>query len=107
MIENLPLFALNIVLSTPEEVWAVRYPETRTLFVRVIDPGDARHHSSEGLRVEGDDLPARVVLASERLDDEPGWEELAPGELVVVRRDLSVEREVVWTRPPPRRMSGV
>jgi predicted glutamine amidotransferase len=45
---------------------------------------------------------ASVVVASERLDGEDGWRMLAPGELVHVRADLSVDSEVVLRRPPAR-----
>ena len=43
---------------------------------------------------------ASVVVASEELDGETGWRMLAPGELVHVRPDLSVDSEIVITRPP-------
>jgi len=43
-----------------------------------------------------------VVVASERLDGEDGWRMLAPGELVHVRADLSVDCGVVLSRPPAR-----
>jgi glutamine amidotransferase len=43
-----------------------------------------------------------VVVASERLDGEDGWRMLAPGELVHVRPDLSVDSKVVLSRPPAR-----
>jgi len=43
-----------------------------------------------------------VVVASEQLDGESGWRMLAPGELVHVRPDLTVESAVVMTEPPAR-----
>ena len=43
-----------------------------------------------------------VLVASEELDGETGWRMLAPGELVHVRPDLSVESAVVIPDPPAR-----
>jgi len=45
------------------------------------------------------DLPS-VLVASEALDGEGGWRMLAPGELVHVRPDLTVESAVVLPDPP-------
>jgi glutamine amidotransferase len=45
------------------------------------------------------ELPS-VVVASEELDGERGWRMLAPGELVHVRPDLTVESAVVLPDPP-------
>ena len=44
-------------------------------------------------------LPS-VIVASEELDGEHGWRMLAPGELVHVRPDLTVESAVVLPEPP-------
>ena len=43
-----------------------------------------------------------VVVASEELDGERGWRMLADGELIHVRRDLTVESAVVIPEPPAR-----
>jgi hypothetical protein len=45
-----------------------------------------------------------VVVASEQLDGETGWRMLAPGELIHVRPDLSVESTIILTKPPARLM---
>ncbi|MFC8734408.1 class II glutamine amidotransferase [Luteimicrobium sp. NPDC057192] len=90
---ELPVFALNIILATADELWALRLPATHRLFVlerRGGPPLDARspriHARSEALAGE-----RAVVVASEPLDGETGWRELEPGELVHVRADLAVE----------------
>jgi glutamine amidotransferase len=44
------------------------------------------------------------VVASERTDDDPGWEEIGVGELVHIGPDLSLTREVVITAEPARPM---
>lgn len=41
-----------------------------------------------------------VVIASEQISDEPGWEEIASGELVHVGPDLEVDREAIVSGPP-------
>lgn len=51
----------------------------------------------------GSDLPT-VVIASERMDDEPGWDEVGVGELVHVGPDLVVEREMILDHPPSHPM---
>ena len=45
-----------------------------------------------------------VVIASERTDARPGWEEVAVGELVHIGPDLTVEREVIIDEPPSKPM---
>ena len=103
--DHLPVLALNVVLTTPYELWALRYPETHTLYVLESDAGPVERESRAGTRVTADDAPPHVVVASERLDDDPGWHEVAPGELVHVGPDLAVERTVVREGAPVRRMA--
>jgi glutamine amidotransferase len=103
--DNLPVLALNVVLATPYELWALRFPDTHTLYVLESDEGPMAHESRAGTRVSAGHAPPHVVVASERLDDDLGWSELAPGELVHVGADLAVERTVVRDRPPVRRLS--
>ncbi|MFD9793497.1 class II glutamine amidotransferase [Streptomyces sp. NPDC059070] len=111
---NLPLFALNLVITTPQELWALRYPETHPLYV-LRRPAGGRHgtrhldHSgSHGhMRMHSAHLarhPA-VVVASEPMDDNPDWELMEPGELLHVRRDLRVTRHVVLPDPPTHRLT--
>ncbi len=109
--ENLPVSSLNAVVAAPGELWALRYPDAHALHVLERPAGSAagRGSPAEGLHVRSATssfhVPAlaeaaSVVVASEELDGETGWRMLAPGELVHVRPDLSVESEVVITRPP-------
>jgi glutamine amidotransferase len=58
--------------------------------------------ATSSVHVPGLGEAASVVVASERLDGEDGWRMLAPGELVHVRADLSVDCGVVLSRPPAR-----
>ena len=109
--EHLPVSSLNAVVAAPGELWALRYPDAHALHVLERPAGSAagRGSPAEGLHVRSTTssfhVPAlaeaaSVVVASEELDGETGWRMLAPGELVHVRPDLSVESEVVITRPP-------
>jgi glutamine amidotransferase len=90
-------------------VWALRYPDTHDLLVlerAAGGPSGARHleHASAAgrIRVRSGDLAAQpsVVVATERMDEDPGWTALAPGELVHIDRGLRVTRELALPDPP-------
>jgi glutamine amidotransferase len=107
--ENLPLFAINLVLISAQELWALRYPETHDLLVLERDAGGdsgdrhLEHASARGrIHVHSSDLATRpaVVIASEKMDDDPGWQQLASGELLHVDPDLRVTRTQVLDTPP-------
>ncbi len=89
-----PVYAVNLVLITPTELWALRYPETNTLYVLRRpagrdSPADVR---SSQIHARSDDLDneACVVVASEPMDGETGWRALDPGELIHVDADLNI-----------------
>lgn len=106
--DNLALFSINFVLITADELWALRYPEGNELFVLQCGAaggagdGVIERRSSLGTRVAtecaGDQ--AFVVVASERMDEDPGWRPLRVGELVRVGPDLHVSSEVIIERAP-------
>ncbi|WP_427168211.1 class II glutamine amidotransferase [Streptomyces sp. C1-1] len=106
---NLPLYALNLILVTPRELWALRYPDTHDLYVLerpAGGPHGSRHLDHSGthgrMRVHSAHLaqhPA-VVVASERMDDNPNWRPLEPGELLHVGADLHVTHQVALPAPP-------
>ncbi|MFI1538251.1 class II glutamine amidotransferase [Streptomyces anandii] len=108
---NLPIYALNIVLTTPGELWALRYPATHELYVLSRQAGGHHgdrhldHSGSHGhLRVHSAhlaDLPS-VVVASERMDDNPDWRLMEPGELLHVDAELRTTRRVVLPDAPAR-----
>ncbi len=111
---NLPVFALNIVLVTPDELWALRYPDVHELHVLERGPGGTsghRHleHASErgSIRVRSGDLASRpaVVVASEQMDEDPGWRALAPGDLLHVDRQLQTTITEVLADPPARQLT--
>jgi predicted glutamine amidotransferase len=106
---NLPVSSLNTVVATAGELWALRYPAQHALHIldRAAVPGQrpAGLHvrsATSSIHVPALDPGASVVVASEELDGESGWRMLAPGELVHVRPDLTVESAVVISEPPAR-----
>ena len=102
--ERLPVVALNAIIITADELWALRYPGQHALHV-LERPGQGGLHvrsATSSVRVPALDAARSVVVASEQLDGETGWRMLAPGELVHVGPDLSVDSAVVIAEPPAR-----
>jgi predicted glutamine amidotransferase len=107
--ENLPLFAINLVLIDASDLWALRYPDTHDLFVlerAAGGPSGHRHleHSSPraSIRVRSGDLASRpaVIVATEEMDEDTGWRPMASGELLHVDGDLNVSTRQVLDTPP-------
>ncbi|MBP2450561.1 class II glutamine amidotransferase [Mycolicibacterium lutetiense] len=100
--DNVPIYAVNLLLSTATDMWALRYPDTHELYVL-----DRRHPAqrlalrSPRIRAESGPLTSQpsVVFASEPMDGED-WQLIAPGELVHVDADLGIERTVAFPDPP-------
>jgi glutamine amidotransferase len=112
--EHLPVFALNVILITPNGLWALRYPDVHDLYVlerAAGGPTGARHldHASArgSVRVRSGDLADRpaVVVATERMDEDPGWRALESGELLHVDADLGVTRTRALERPPAHQLT--
>jgi glutamine amidotransferase len=111
---NLPIYAINLILTTPDELFALRYPDTHDLLVLqrpAGGPHGQRHldqASAAGrVRVRSATLataPA-VVLASERMDDNPGWRSLKSGELLHVNHDLTVKTTIAIDQPPAHQLT--
>jgi len=107
---RLPVSALNTVVATPDELWALRYPGQHALHIieRPAGPGAAGppglhvRSATSSIHVPALHSAPSVVVASEQLDGESGWRMLAPGELVHVRPDLTVRSELVLPEPPAR-----
>jgi glutamine amidotransferase len=102
---NVPIYAVNVLLGTATDLWALRYPEPNELYVldRREAPSDHRFHlRTNRIRADSDHLRSRssVVFASERMDDDPRWRLLEPGELVHVDSALQINSEVVLPDPP-------
>jgi predicted glutamine amidotransferase len=109
---RLPVSSLNAVVAAPGHLWALRYPDRHALHIieRPAGPGGQPgtgpglhvRSATSSVHVPALDGVASVVVASEQLDGESGWRMLAPGELVHVGPDLSVESAIVIGEPPAR-----
>ncbi|TDC87391.1 class II glutamine amidotransferase, partial [Actinomadura sp. 7K507] len=78
---ELPVFSLNLLMAEAGRIWALRYPESNELWVLSPEKGGVSGPEREA-GAEGP-VPA-VVIASEPMDDRPGWRLLQPGELLTV-----------------------
>ena len=103
---NVPLHAVNILLCTATDMWALRYPDTHDLFI--LDRRRPAEHAEFELR--SNRIHARsehlmdspsVVFATETMDGDPAWRLLEPGELVHVGPDLEIS-SVADAIPEPR-----
>ncbi|WP_330180641.1 class II glutamine amidotransferase [Nocardia sp. NBC_01503] len=110
--DNLPVYALNLILTTATELWALRYPGTHELFVLERAPGGPdggrlEHRGRGGIRAASGqltDCPA-VVIATERMDSDPAWRALACGELLHVDDELRVKSRIVVKDAPHQLLS--
>jgi predicted glutamine amidotransferase len=105
--ETVPIFAVNILLSTATDMWALRYPETHELYLldrRDVDDRRLRMRSDR-ISAHSEDLTsdASVLFASEPMDDDD-WQLLAPGELVHVDADLQIDRRIALPDPPKHQL---
>jgi predicted glutamine amidotransferase len=101
--QNLPLLSINFVLVCEQEVWALRYPDAHELYVLERAAGRAvQHDSSLGTRVAATPVERAptVTLASERMDGDPAWRLLEPGELLRVTPQLEVHSHRILDAPP-------
>jgi predicted glutamine amidotransferase len=100
---NLPVFAMNFLLASVDGLWALRYPATHPLYLLERAAGEPLEHSSSfGSRVHSADAVDQplVVLASERMDSDPGWRPLEPGRLVHVDEALQVSTHTILPDAP-------
>jgi glutamine amidotransferase len=116
---EIPLYSLNMVLTTPTDVWALRYPDTNELWIleRSIaalgGPGalDGPGSGSDGFdgrsmsgitRVFSGQLSIlpSTVIASQPMDTNPLWRLLESGELVHVDEHLNVSSTIAVPDPP-------
>ncbi|MEO5832966.1 MAG: class II glutamine amidotransferase [Nakamurella sp.] len=99
---RVPLFSLNFVLVTATDMWGLRYPESHELWLLERSAGGHGEPTpldaaSPRIRARSDDLAGQpaVILATRRMDDDPAWRLLAPGELLRVGADLRCH----WSTP--------
>lgn len=109
---NVPIYAVNILLCTATDIWALRYPESNELYLLDRSGGDATASDGEfdlrtsRIRATSKHLEARasVVFATERMDDDPRWSPVVPGELVHVDERLRITRDLVLPDPPKHQL---
>jgi predicted glutamine amidotransferase len=104
---NVPIYAVNVLLSTATDMWALRYPETHQLCLLDRRDDGAAPDAEFDLRTkrihaQSESLYTRpsVVLGSEPMDDDPRWCLLHPGELVHVDGALQISRTLILPDPP-------
>src|SRR5579884_85724 len=105
---DISLYSLNMILATPTDLWALRYPETNELWILErsvggFNPGDGfDERSTEGMRIQARELsflPA-AVIASERMNTNAAWRLLQSGELVHIDSELNVTSTIAVDFPP-------
>jgi glutamine amidotransferase len=106
---KVPIYAVNVLLSTATDMWALRYPESHELYVlerddepRTESPGPEFDLRTKRIHARSEHLCTRpsVVFASEPMNDDTRWRLLQPGELVHVDAALRVTRGVALPDPP-------
>ncbi len=104
---RLPVYALNLVLITATDLWALRYPATHELYVLDRPPGggsigQALDAASKRIHARSEHLAHQpsVIIASERMDDDPGWRLLDPGELLHVSTTLEIDSTAPFPPEP-------
>ena len=101
---NVPIYAVNILLSTATDIWALRYPEPNELYVldRRVAPDQEFHLRTPRISAHSAHLRTRpcVVFASEPMDDDPRWRLMVPGELVHVDAALQLSSQQLLPDPP-------
>jgi glutamine amidotransferase len=109
VVEEYELYSLNFVLGELGHIWAFRYPENNPLLLFRREAGgpsggaELDHADSAGtMRLHSDDAAdvPLVVIASEQISEEPGWDEIDSGELIHVGPNLEVDREQIVSGPP-------
>jgi predicted glutamine amidotransferase len=110
---EIELYSLNMLLTTPTDIWALRYPDTNPLWVLErslagFDDGamfDKRSNAGITRVFSGElaILPATVV-ASQRMDSNPTWRMMESGELIHVDSQLKVTSTIAVPDPPAKMM---
>jgi predicted glutamine amidotransferase len=112
--EHVPVLSLNLIVATPSDLWALRYPDIDDLFL--LDRAAGGTHGDHqlhgvgqhgGVRVRSSDLTGQrsVVVASERIDENPAWAHIEAGELVHVDKALNLERHTIIDQAPTHRLT--
>jgi predicted glutamine amidotransferase len=109
--DNVPIYAVNVLLTTATDMWALRYPQTHQLYVsdrREFQPDRQFQLHTKRIRAHSEHLRSQpsVVFATERMDDHPRWRLIEPGELVHVDAGLQITSDLILPHPPRHLLSG-
>jgi predicted glutamine amidotransferase len=111
---QLPMYAINLILASAEGLWALRYPDRNELWILergAGGPRGTRHldaaSAAGSVRVRSAALARQpsVIVASEPMDEDPGWRALESGELVHVAPTLELGSTIALDRPPARQLT--
>ena len=105
--DNVPVYALNLVLTTPTELWAMRYPEANELHLLRREHTDGLDARTQRIHAVADELAQSpsVIVASEQMDNETGWEPIPSGRLLHVTTDLDVNVTTVRDASPAHQLT--
>jgi predicted glutamine amidotransferase len=112
--DELPVYAINLVLASADGLWALRYPDVHELWVLergAGGPHGGRHldaaSAAGSVRVRSAALARQpsVIVASEPMDEDPGWRALQPGELVYVAPTLKLASTIALEGPPKHQLT--
>jgi predicted glutamine amidotransferase len=103
--DNVPIYAVNILLSAATDLCAMRYPESHELYLsdrRRISSDHRFHLRTSRIRADSQHLGEQpsVVFATEPMDDAARWQLIEPGELIHVDAGLQISRDLVLPDPP-------
>lgn len=105
--EHVPIYAVNVLLATATDMWALRYPQTHELYILDRSRETASHEPEFDLctlriHARSEHLCTRpsVVFATERMDADARWRLLEPGELIHVDAGLRITRSLALPDPP-------
>jgi predicted glutamine amidotransferase len=104
---TLPVYSLNLIITTATELWTVRYPAAHELYVLELHPsaprGDGQlvvRSSRISARTQDPVTTPHVIVATERMNANPRWRLMDSGELVHVDSDLRVTRSFPFPDNP-------
>lgn len=106
--DTVPIYAVNLLLATATDMWALRYPDTHELYMQDRTTTGDSDFTLRTNRISASSAhlatQPSVVFASEPMDDER-WQLMTPGELVHVEADLRITRRMVLPDPPVHRLA--
>ncbi|BBZ32079.1 class II glutamine amidotransferase [Mycolicibacterium confluentis] len=106
--ENVPIYAVNVLLATVTDLWALRYPDTHELYLLDRTAGGHGEFAMRSTRITAGsahlhDAPS-AIFATEPMDD-GRWQLMESGELVHVAADLTITRRTVLPDPPVHQLT--